>query len=187
MDEQTSSRRAIFLDRDGTINREVNYLSDPSQIELLPGAAETIAYWNSHNWMVVLVTNQAGVGRGYFPTSAVEAVHQKLQAVLAERGARLDGIYFCPHSTDDACSCRKPNSRLFVTASRELGIDLKRSFLIGDKLTDVMPARELGAKAILVRTGYGEEQSRHLGEIRGIVVKTAIDLREAKRIVEENS
>ncbi len=185
MDGQVLLRPAIFLDRDGTINKEVNYLRDPGQFELLPGAAETIARWNEQHWLVVLVTNQAGVGRGYFPMTAVDAIHSKMNALLAEKGARLDGIYLCPHHPDEGCACRKPKTFLFETSAKELGIDLKKSYLIGDKLTDLLPARHLGARAILVRTGYGEEQLGAIGQINGLTVSVAFDLPDAARIIEK--
>jgi histidinol-phosphate phosphatase family protein len=178
-------RPAIYLDRDGTINKEVNYLHDPGQFELLPGAAETIARWNEQGWLVVLVTNQAGVGRGYFPLTAVDAIHRKMNELLAEKGARLDGIYLCPHHPDEGCACRKPKTFLFETSARELGIDLKKSYIIGDKLTDVLPARDLGARAILVRTGYGEEYLGALGQINGLEVTVAVDLPDAALIIEK--
>jgi D-glycero-D-manno-heptose 1,7-bisphosphate phosphatase len=175
---------AIFLDRDGTINKELNYLHDPELFELLPGAAETIAEWNKQGWLVVLVTNQAGVGRGYFPISAVQAVHKRMNERLSERGARLDGIYVCPHSPDDGCACRKPKTFLFETAAKEIGIALKRSYIIGDKLTDVLPARDLGARAILVRTGYGAQQLKSIAQYEGFTITVAADLPDAARIIE---
>ena len=183
MSQSQALRHAIFLDRDGTINKEVNYLCTPDQFELLAGAAETIAWWNTHNWIVVLVTNQAGIGRGLFSRQDLEAVHKRMTVELSRRGAHLDAIYYCPHHPDEGCKCRKPGTLLFEQAAEELGIDLKKSFLIGDKLTDVLPARQLGANAILVKTGYGEEESRHLPLVRDFKVEVVADLSAAKDLI----
>ncbi len=180
-------KRAIFLDRDGTINKEVDHLSNPEEFELLAGAAETIAYWNSHGWVVVLVTNQAGIGRGMYTARELDAIHAKMNACLAERGARLDAIYFCPHHPDDQCECRKPKTLLFERAAKDLGIDLRRSYLIGDKRSDIIPAFQLGAKAILVKTGYGEKESHQLGDPEAQSIQVVSDLSAARAIVDENS
>lgn len=157
-------RPAIFLDRDGTVNREVNYLSDPADFELLPGAADTIAQWNGQGWAVVLVTNQSGVGRGYFTLDAVNVIHDLMRKELEQAGARLDGIYLCPHHPDFGCSCRKPGTALFEKAASDLGLDLARSYFIGDKLSDLLPAREFEARAVLVRTGHGPEHVHAVSE-----------------------
>lgn len=174
-------RRAIFLDRDGTINREVNYLSDPGEFELLPGAAEAIAGWNAGGWVVVVVTNQSGVGRGYFDGETLERIHETMRAALAANQAHVDAIYFCTHRPEDDCICRKPRVELFRRAAAELKVDLQGSFFIGDKWTDVMPASELGGHAILLRTGHGETQLREAPP-DAPAVTTAGDLREAFNI-----
>jgi D-glycero-D-manno-heptose 1,7-bisphosphate phosphatase len=174
-------KRAVFLDRDGTINREVDYLNHPDRFELLPGAAEAIAAWNAAGWLVVVVTNQSGVGRGYFSSETLEAIHSRMHSVLAQRSARVDAIYCCPHDPADKCVCRKPSSHLFKNAARDLGIDLRRSFLVGDKWSDVLPAAELGANAILVRTGYGVTEMA-LRPPGAQFVQGAADLREAFEI-----
>ncbi len=160
-------------------------MHDPEQFELIPGAAATIAKWNTQGWLVVLVTNQAGVGRGYFPMSAVQAVHKRMNECLAKESARLDGIYVCPHRPDDGCACRKPKTFLFEASAKDLGIDLKKSYCIGDKLTDVLPARDLGARAILVRTGYGEQQLDSIAQLEDFTVSIAADLADAARIIED--
>lgn len=162
IDPQVKLKPAVFLDRDGTINREVNYLSDPKDFELLPGVAATIARWNVQGWAVVLVTNQSGVGRGYFTLKVVDAVHALMRKQLDQEGARLDGIYVCPHHPDAKCLCRKPATQLFKTAADELRLNLARSYFIGDKLSDLLPADQFGARAILVRTGHGKH---HVGNV----------------------
>lgn len=156
-DGGSGMRRAIFLDRDGTVNKEVNYLSDPADFELLPGAADTIAQWNAQGWVVVLVTNQSGVGRGYFTLDAVHAIHDLMINQLNQAGARVDGIYLCPHHPEAGCLCRKPGTALFEKAASDLSLDLASSYFIGDKLSDLLPARKFEARPVLVRTGHGRE------------------------------
>jgi histidinol-phosphate phosphatase family protein len=153
-------RPAIFLDRDGTINREVNYLSDPDAFELLPGAAETIAEWNARGWAVVVVTNQSGVARGYLTPETLDAIHARMREALAARNAHIDAIYFCTHLPEDRCACRKPEVELFIRAAADLDIDIGASYFVGDKWTDVMPVSTLGGHGILLRTGHGEAQLR---------------------------
>jgi D-glycero-D-manno-heptose 1,7-bisphosphate phosphatase len=157
-------REAVFLDRDGTLIEEVNYLSAPEQVRLIPGAADAVRRINEAGVLVVVVTNQAGVARGYFPESRVADVHAHLSALLAERGAKIDAYYHCPHHPTEgvgayrvACECRKPRPGLLLTAARELGIDLSRSWMIGDKLCDAKAGEAAGCRALLVRTGHGRD------------------------------
>ena len=160
---------AAFLDRDGTINREVTYLSDCRDLTLLPGAAEAIARLNRADVAVVVVTNQAGVARGLFPLSRLFELHASLDAMLAEAGAWVDAYYCCPHHPAEGqaeyrvdCACRKPKPGLLRWAARELGLDLTRSVLIGDKLTDLEAGAQAGCRTTLVRTGYGAAQEAGL-------------------------
>lgn len=153
---------AVFLDRDGTLNEEVGYINHISRFKLYPWAARAIKTLNDAGLKAILVTNQAGVARGYFKEEMVLAVHDKLRADLAAEGARLDAIYYCPHHPTAGeppyrsdCQCRKPRPGLLERAAREHGIDLSRSFMIGDKYTDVELARRVGARGIMVMTGYG--------------------------------
>lgn len=148
-------RRFVLIDRDGTVNVEKHYLSDPEQLELVPGAAQAIARLNRAGWGVVVVTNQSGVGRGYFSLDAVDKVHRRLTELLAREDARLDGIEICPHGPDDDCACRKPLPGMIEQAARRFGFDPSQAWVIGDKEADVGMAAAVGAKAILVRTGYG--------------------------------
>ena len=160
-----SRRLAVFLDRDGTLIRERGYLKDPARVELEQGAAEAVARLNRIGYAVVLVTNQSGVARGYYTEEDVAAVHERIECLLAAEGARLDGVYYCPHYPEgvvqeyrQACSCRKPAGGMLLQASKELGIRLEGSYMIGDKLTDAEAARRAGLTGILVRTGYGEDE-----------------------------
>jgi histidinol-phosphate phosphatase family protein len=150
-------RAGILLDRDGTLIEDRDYLSDPAGVRLLPGAAQAIAAANRAAVPVVVVSNQSGIGRGYFTEADLAAVNARLAALLAAAGARLDGLYHCPHAPGDGCRCRKPAPGLAEQAARELALDLGRSFVIGDKQADVALGRAIGATALLVRTGYGQE------------------------------
>ncbi len=151
---------AVFLDRDGTINDEVEYLHEPDDLRLLPGAAQAIRLLNQAAVPAILVTNQAGIGRGYYSETAMCALHRELAARLASRGAHLDAIYHCPHQPDDDCNCRKPSPGMLLRAAAEHGIDLLRSFVIGDKISDLEAGRRVGSHTILVLTGYGREEWR---------------------------
>jgi D-glycero-D-manno-heptose 1,7-bisphosphate phosphatase len=153
--ENSTLRPAVFLDRDGTIAEEVGYLNHVSRFRMFPFAAAAIRSLNDAKLPVVLVTNQSGVGRGYFPESLVDAVHKTMTEQLVADGAHLDGIYYCPHVSSDGCHCRKPNLGMLEQAARELKLDLSRSFVVGDRYGDLELARRAGAKGILVRTGYG--------------------------------
>jgi D-glycero-D-manno-heptose 1,7-bisphosphate phosphatase len=178
-----SKRPAAFLDRDGTINVEVEYLSEPEQIVLLPGAAAAIARLNRAGIVVVVVTNQAGVARGYFPESRVAQIHARLDELLEAEGARIDRYYYCPHHPTAGlgayrveCDCRKPKPGMLLAAAKELDLDLARSVLIGDKLLDLEAARQAGCEGILVRTGYGAELECRIDAARHGRVRVEDDL-----------
>ena len=141
---------AVFLDRDGTIVADKHYLADPEGLELLPNALDGLRELRALGAQLVVVTNQSGVGRGYFPADAVERMHARLRELLAEGGVGLDGIYVCPHAPEDGCDCRKPASGLFERAAEELGIDLGASFVLGDKDADVEAGRRIGATPIQI-------------------------------------
>lgn len=146
------SRPAVFLDRDGTLIRDLHYAGRPEQVELLPGAAAAVRRLNEGGWPVIVVTNQSGIARGHFTQADYERVRARTEELLAEHGARLDGSYVCPHHPDftGPCDCRKPGTLLFTQAAKAHDIDLRASWYIGDKLRDVLPARELGGRGVLV-------------------------------------
>jgi D-glycero-D-manno-heptose 1,7-bisphosphate phosphatase len=155
-------RRAIFIDRDGTLSEEVGYINHLSRFRLFPFAVEALRLVNRSPFLAVLVTNQAGVARGYFPESLIHDVHAVVARELDAGGARLDGIYYCPHHPTageppyrQECDCRKPRPGLLHRAADQLGIDLARSYVIGDRLGDLELAWSVGATGVLVRTGYG--------------------------------
>lgn len=149
-------RPAVFLDRDGTIAEEVGYLNHVSRFRILPHVAEAIRKLNEAGMPVIVVTNQSGVGRGYFPESLVQMVHELMTQQLAEKGARVDAIYYCPHASSEGCACRKPKPGMLEQAAKEHALDLHKSFVVGDRHGDIELAHRAGAKSILVRTGYGE-------------------------------
>ncbi len=161
----TPKRRAIFLDRDGVINVEVDYLRRPEDLRLLPGVADAIAAINASAYLAIVITNQSVVARNLCTISELDAIHARLAAMLAERGARLDAIYFCPHHPAPGgpnpnreyavdCACRKPKTGLIRRADQEYGIDLARSWMIGDTGRDAECGRSAGLRTALVRTGH---------------------------------
>lgn len=153
---------AVFLDRDGTINREAGYIRDPDQLQLLPDSAKAIRMLNGHGIKVIVVTNQSGVARGFYPEEHVHRVHNRLMALLQTEGAVVEAIYYCPHHPTEGngaytrvCECRKPKPGMLYRAASDRGIDLRHSFVVGDKLTDIEMARRVGAKGILILAGDG--------------------------------
>jgi D-glycero-D-manno-heptose 1,7-bisphosphate phosphatase len=157
-------KRAVFFDRDGTINVEVGYLNDLKQLELITGAGAALNRLNKAGILVVLVTNQSGVARGFFTEDFVRKTHALLADMLRKEGARLDGIYYCPHHPKSgnapyvrACDCRKPGIGMLEQAARELDVDLARSFVVGDKWSDVELGQRAGAVSILVETGFAHD------------------------------
>ncbi len=157
-----AKRRAVFIDRDGTISEEVGYVNHPTRYRVFPYAAEAIRRLNEAGWLAVLVTNQAGVARGYFTEDVIGAVHTLLTEELARGGARLDAIYYCPHHPSVGeppyrfdCDCRKPRPGLIRRAADDLNIEVGASWMIGDRYSDTQLARNAGARAALVLSGYG--------------------------------
>ena len=155
--------RAVFLDRDGTIIEEVGYLDRPERVEFFPWTIDAIRVLNQAGLAVVLVTNQSGIARGFFTDAVVDEVHRKMESMLSAGGAHIDAYYYCPHHPDGkvpglakVCDCRKPARGMVDRAVTEFGIDPLRSFVVGDRWLDVELARAVGAKGVLVRTGYGE-------------------------------
>ncbi len=169
---------AVFLDRDGTINEEVGYLSDLDRLVVYPCAAAAVRMINESGMKAVVITNQSGVARGYFDEGLVMATHGRIAEILAREGAFIDRFYYCPHHPTEGkgiyrktCSCRKPESGMLLRAAEELDIDLARSYLIGDTLRDMETAARAGIKGILVKTGYGGAENDLL--VNGSLVKPA--------------
>jgi D-glycero-D-manno-heptose 1,7-bisphosphate phosphatase len=155
----------VFLDRDGTLIREKRYLADPDGVELLPGVPDALRDLREAGFALVVVTNQSGIARGLYSLADYHAVARRVEETLAREGIRLDGSYLCAHhpDVDGLCDCRKPGTGMHRRAARELGLDLARSWFVGDRARDVLPARELGGRGILVRTGYGALEEEELG------------------------
>lgn len=165
-----SGKPAVFLDRDGTINEQMGYINHISRFQLLPGVEEAIARLNTADIPVVVVTNQSGLARGYFPEQLLDEVHHKMTQQLATAGAHVDGIYICPHHPEakeeryrQTCNCRKPKTGLLEQAAQELDIDLERSFVVGDRWSDIKCGAAVGATSILVLSGYGRGDAAYIG------------------------
>lgn len=144
---------AVFLDRDGTIAKDVHYCRSVDDFELLPTVPEAIKLLNESDFKIIVITNQSGIARGYFTEETLAQIHDKLERELAKYGARVDAIYYCPHHPDDNCECRKPGLALFLKAAAEFSIDFQNSYVIGDMQMDIDAGKKLGCPTILVTTG----------------------------------
>jgi len=154
--------RVVLLDRDGTVIVERNYLSDPNGVELLPNAASGLRRLRDMGYRLVLITNQSGIGRGYFTRETVDAIHARLNELLRAEGIEIKHIYVCPHTPEDQCSCRKPEPGLALQAAEDLQFDPRDAVVIGDKPCDIELAERIGAHSVLVKTGYGREFAESL-------------------------
>ena len=177
-------RRAVFLDRDGTIIEDDGYISDVGRIRLFPWSAEAINRLRAAGFLIIVVTNQAGVARGYFEEQFLAEAHRHLDALLAPQGARIDAYYYCPHHPEGVlaayrriCDCRKPAPGMIERAAADHNIDVAESFVVGDKWLDIELAQRAGAAGVLVRTGYGQlaEAERPAGIHPVPVVDTLLD------------
>jgi len=174
-----SARRAVFLDRDGTLLELVAYLHRPEEVRLIAGAAAALRRLGQEGWLRVVVTNQSGIARGSFSIGDVQAVHERMLALLRAEGADVEGIEICPHHPDytGPCSCRKPAPGMLSRAADRLGIDPTASWVIGDRCEDLQAGHALGARTILVRTGYGREEEIAAGaDLMGWITHVAADL-----------
>lgn len=166
--------KAVFLDRDGTINKEVTYLYRPEDLVILPGVPEAVKILRDNGFCILVVTNQAGIARGYYTVEHMHRLHRYLNEQLKRDGAWIDAFYYCPHHPEHGigeyrkvCHCRKPDTGMFEMAEREYEIDKNHSYMIGDKRIDVQAGHNYGIRSILVGTGYGREErekSRRQGE-----------------------
>jgi len=160
-----TKRPAVFLDRDGTLLEEAGYLDRLERLVFYPYSVDAIRLLNRSGFAVVIVTNQAGIARGIFKEAFVAEAHQHISDKLALGGARIDGFYYCPHHPEAViealrqdCDCRKPKPGMFTRAATELGLDLARSFVVGDRWHDLQAGQQVGARGLLVRTGYGRTE-----------------------------
>ena len=173
--QNQSKRPALFIDRDGTLVEEVNYLSTVEKTRLVNGAAEALGRLKELGYLLIVVTNQSGIGRGIFDEAAMHAVHDHIQSEL---DGAIDAFYFCPHLPCDACLCRKPSTGMIRSACDEFEIDLGRSWMVGDKNSDIEAGRNAGLRSALVLTGYGAVHSQDLKHAPDII---ASDFAEAVR------
>ena len=173
-----ASGRYVVVDRDGTLNVEKHYLSDPAELELMPGVPEGLKLLQRHGFGLVVISNQSGVGRGIVSRNAVEAINARLRELLERQGVRLDGIYYCPHTPEQNCDCRKPSPVMLYKAAQDLDFNPEESFVVGDKCSDLEMGKRANAVTILVLTGYGKQQA--LREKADFVVK---DFRKAAAII----
>lgn len=158
-------RRAVFLDRDGTICEEVGYMNHISRLHIYPFAAAAIRRLNEAGFPVIVVTNQSGAGRGFFPESLIAEIHDRIRHDLEVAGARIDAFYACPHRAEDGCDCRKPRIGMLERAAREHSLALPGSWVVGDRQADVDLAHNVGARSVFVLTGYGRgEHEWHSGD-----------------------
>ena len=169
---------AVFLDRDGTLLEEVGYLDRLERLVFFPWSIDAVRLLNRAGYLVVVVTNQAGVARGIVEESFIGEAHRHIDSTLAAGGARIDRYYYCPHHPDGSvaayrqvCTCRKPSPGMLRQAEQDLGVDLHRSFVVGDRWLDVQLAQAVAATGILVRTGYGQtEEGRPKDDVRAAVI-----------------
>lgn len=159
-ENRVDMQRAVFIDRDGTINVDKDYLTDPDEVEFIDRSPEAISIANRLGLKVIVISNQSGVSRGLMSMEEVDAVNDRLVKMLAAKGARVDAIYYCPHHPDygdgEVCNCRKPDIGMLLRAKAQFNIDLEQSFVIGDKWSDVKCGENAGAMTSLVLTGYGK-------------------------------
>ena len=155
-------RPAVFIDRDGTISEEVGYVNHPSRYRVFPYSGDAIKLLNDNNWLAIVITNQAGVARGYFSEDVITSVHERLNQELGQQEARLDGIYYCAHHPTVGeppyrhdCDCRKPKAGLINQATTDFEVDLSRSWMVGDRYSDIEMARNAGLHSAFVLSGYG--------------------------------
>jgi D-glycero-D-manno-heptose 1,7-bisphosphate phosphatase len=153
MKKNSKKQPAVFLDRDGTLIEEVNYLARAEDVRIFPCTAEAVRLLRDKGFLIIVLTNQSGIGRGIYTEAAMHAVHKKIQTELS--GA-IDGFYFCPHLPCDGCDCRKPGLGMINSALRDFEIDLERSWMVGDKKIDVETGKNAGIRSALVLTGYGQ-------------------------------
>jgi histidinol-phosphate phosphatase family protein len=159
-------KAAVFLDRDGTINPDPGYLSDPDDFELFPRTGEGMRALAESGFTLVVISNQSGVARGLIKPAQLDEIHERMKAKLREEGVELAGIYYCPHHPDERCSCRKPSPQLVYDAAGRLNLDLASSYFVGDMMSDIKTGKEAGLRTVLVVTGEGRksvEKAKKMG------------------------
>ncbi len=179
--------KAVFLDRDGTINYDPGYLGDPEKFVFLPGVIEALKQLHDSGYLIFVISNQSGIARGFIKEEDLRQIHDNMVAALTTQGVRLNGIYYCPHHPDEQCSCRKPLPKMVLDAAEIHNVDLAASYFIGDRTTDIETGRNAGCHTILVLTGAGAETQTQLSpDLKPDFI--AKDLSEAASwIMEKNS
>ena len=184
----------VFLDRDGTINYDAGYINDVDNFVMYPYAAQAIRMLNINGFLVVVITNQSGLARGFFTEETLEEIHNKMTSDLLKQGAKIDGIYFCPHDPNAkvekdkaVCKCRKPETGLIDAALKELPVDKSKMYFIGDKHSDIMAGYKSGCKTIMVKTGYGKGDLLHKSQKWEVKPDTVADtLLDAVKLIVKN-
>ena len=173
------TQRAVFLDRDGTLIQEVNFLSTVEETRLFDETIPALRLLADEGFVLFVTTNQSGIARGYFGAAAVNAIHAKIQDLIAEAGIRIESFHYCPHFPDDGCSCRKPRTGMIDQATHDRTIDLTRSWTIGDKKLDIVLGQNAGTRTGLVLTGYGEEHQNLLEKPADVIGTNILEVAEA--------
>jgi len=177
--ENNDQRKAVFLDRDGTLIEEVNFLSSVDELRLFPYTFEAVKLLKDAGFLIIVVTNQSGIGRGIYDEAAMNAIHDEMQLQLE---GMIDAFYFCPHLPCDGCSCRKPSLGMLESAVKDFAIDLSNSWMIGDKKIDVETGVKAGSRTALVMTGYGRSHAKQLDTTPDVLAENLLDaVREALR------
>ncbi len=160
--------KAIFLDRDGVLNKEVGYLSNPNEFIFLEGSIEALKILKQKDYLLIVITNQAAVARGFLTVETLQVIHNKMVKILKENKISLDGIYYCPHHPEftGLCDCRKPNPGMILEAKKKNNIDLDTSYMVGDTLNDIQTGIAAKCNTVLVLTGYGKEEQKKIGSIK---------------------
>ncbi|MCX6695744.1 MAG: D-glycero-beta-D-manno-heptose 1,7-bisphosphate 7-phosphatase [Candidatus Altiarchaeota archaeon] len=171
--------KAVFLDRDGTINREIEYLSKVEDFEFLPNVITALMKLSSSPYKIIVVTNQSAIARGFLDIPGLEEIHKHMTGELSKNKVRVDKLYYCPHHPDDDCECRKPKAGMLREAAREFNIDLSKSYMVGDSTRDIQTGINAGCKTILVKTGYAGKDGSY--DVKPDYV--AEDLKDAVEII----
>ena len=172
---KNKTQKAAFIDRDGTLIEEVNFLSKLSEMRLFPYSAEAVKLLNDNGFLVIVITNQSGVARGIFDEKTLREIHAKLIKDLADSNAKIDAIYFCPHHPDDNCACRKPKTGMILQAAEDFPLDLKNSWMIGDKALDVETGFNIQVKTSIVMTGYGQADLTKLQKKPDLIAENLLE------------
>ena len=173
-DNDENKKLAVFLDRDGVINKEVNYLSNPNDFVFIDGSIEALQILKKKGYLLIVITNQAGIARGYFTEKTLLKIHDKMLKTLRKNNILLDDIFYCPHHPEfsGACNCRKPSPMMIMHAKDRHNIDLENSFMIGDTLNDIATGINANCKTVLVLTGHGKKEQKKISNIKPNMVCT---------------